>query len=121
MSDLLQRFDKKREFLVAMPYRDAGPRLCAFLNWMESQTEIKTILVQIGAQVDIHSITAGCGHDNPPEVATREEMAALGLSLMEKCREVKDLHHLARRWGIMRLPPFAVPQMGQNKVDNSLP
>jgi hypothetical protein len=23
--------------------------------------------------------------------------------------------------GIVRLPPFAVPQMGQNKVDNSLP
>jgi len=100
MLNLIQQFDKRREFLRTMPHHDAGPRLSDFLVWMESETETKAILDEIRAHVDIRSIIERCNHINPPKVSSPEEMAALGLLLMKKCYEGKDLHRLATNWGI---------------------
>jgi len=105
MSNLIEEFQRRRQLLSPLNYNEAKTRLSGFLVWMESNIEIKNILDQIRNSVDLNIILNGCDYYNPPKASTLEEIAGVGIYLMEKCRDGEDLFQLAYTLGI--IPPFS--------------
>ena len=105
---LIEEFQRRRQILSPLNYNEAKNRLSGFLVWMESNIEIKNILDSIRSNVDIKIILDGCDNYNPPKASTLEEVARVGIYLMEKCRDGEDLFHLAHALGIR--PPYSSPE-----------
>lgn len=100
MTDLVDEFYQKRQVLASVRFADATTRISGFLTWMETKDRIKAIIDTVQASVDIDRIIAECGGNNPPAASTPEEITAVGLLLMEKCQEGKDLFQLLHGYGI---------------------
>ena len=117
MPDLLEEFARRRKLLMSLQFAEAKIRLSGFLEWMESEPSIKAILDAVRGAVDTGHIIEGCDHRTPPAAGTPEEVAAVGLLLMERCREGEELFQLAHKLGIS--PPYSTSKL-QDHSDEAL-
>ena len=76
-------------------------RVAALLDWMESQPEIRKITDDLRSMGSGKELTSKAGWQTPPQARTNDEIAAVGLCIMEECRNSGDkLFQIAMGWGI---------------------
>jgi hypothetical protein len=93
--EFLQRID----VLCNLHFDEAKGRLTGLIDWMELQPPISNILAVVRRKADgLAIIQQGNFHQSPP-ANTPEEIAAVGLVLMEACRE-EDLANICLSRGI---------------------
>lgn len=97
VSDELSR---RRQPLSDLRYNDAGPRLLGLLEWFRSQPQIMRIIDVVKGQVNVNELLKDCNRRNPPSAKTPEDIAAVGIYLIEQCAGGKKIHGLAYELGI---------------------
>ena len=109
MATLLDEFLRRRQLVVSVHYAEAKTRLAGLLDWMESQPQLKTILNKISTTSDAQALIEGCDYNTPPKASTPDEIASVGLLLMEQCRQGEELFQLAFGLGIT--PPYSTMKL----------
>jgi hypothetical protein len=95
---LKQELFERGKILENATFQDVTPRLLALLKWMEAQPEIKTMLEELRADSEVIEIYKKCGPHAPPRAATKEQIAGVGLAIVDDCAEQNcELHQIA--WG----------------------
>ena len=100
ISMLYEEFNKRRQLLVSVRNDDTKLRITGFLNWMEEQHEVSIIINSIRNAVNVDNIMESCNINYPPQASTQEEIIAVGLHLMESCRDGDNLGSVAYKYGI---------------------
>ncbi len=100
MTTILDEFQERRSLLIDVNFEDAGPRLGSLIEWLDGQSIIKTIIEQIRAKTSAEDLLKDCNFNNPPKASSPDEIAAIGIFLMERCRDGGDLWKLAYSNGI---------------------
>lgn len=94
-------FRSKAETLQGAHFQEITRRLIALLRWMESQPEIKSILDQLRNDGNVVKIVEESFSAQPPQAGTPEEIAGVGLFIIDKCAENQtDLFQIAGGMGI---------------------
>jgi hypothetical protein len=101
---LYEDLDDHCSILQRATFQEVTVRLLFILEWMESQPEIKIILNDLRNDERVNVIMAKCGHRHPPQAANRRDVAGVGLSLLDTCRQLHsqgvDLGNIAIGRGI---------------------
>ncbi len=95
-------FDERASVLLNMHYGEATQRLAKFLDWLESEPTTLTIVTGLRQLIDVTSLSS-TDQRQPPSAGSTEEIAAVGLALIEDCRRMKFFHACQAR-GIE--PPY---------------
>lgn len=72
--------------LKNVQFGEVSGRLAGLLDWMEKQPPIHEIIQELGRAADGRALILQGNPNNPPPANTPEEIAAVGLILMEACR-----------------------------------
>jgi hypothetical protein len=112
--NLYDQFLHRVELLRDLHFDDARNRLTGLLEWMESDKIISSIIHSIREQIDVGEILSKTFFVRPPEASTLEEVAAVGLIFMERCRNGQEFHRACRVIGI------GIGEYGQKTVDEGL-
>lgn len=96
---LIREFKYQAEALNRADAQVVGDRLTALLDWMESQPEIKKVLDDLRTSGNGEKLIEEAEWHRPPKAKTNKEIAAVGLALIEKCRETQ-LWEVAMSLGI---------------------
>lgn len=94
-----EEFVQRVGVLRNLHFQEASGRLKSLIDWMESQPAIRNILATVRRKADGLSIIQQGGFQRPPPANTPEEIAAVGLVLMEACRQ-EDLCNICMGRGI---------------------
>jgi hypothetical protein len=86
----LEEFDQRRSILRNLRPIDATARLAEFLAWMERQELTKGCIEEIRSKSDINALISVGPVRNPPVTSTLEEVAAVGIWLMQECKNGKS-------------------------------
>ena len=81
-------FSYRARQLQYLSFEDATPRLVGFVEWLEKDDRAKSILENLRA-LDFDALIAGAGFQNPPQLKTPEEVAAVGLGVIDACVQHK--------------------------------
>jgi hypothetical protein len=100
--NLIDAFNERVSALVNMHYDEATRRLAKFLDWLESEPTTRRIVDSLRHSVDVNSLLSS-DQRRPPRAGSIEEIAAVGLKLIEDCRST-DFFHACRAHGIQ--PPY---------------
>ncbi len=84
---VLSEYKYKASALNNADWQEVADRLAAFVDWMETQAEIKTILADLKACSNGPQLLAQGTGMAPPKAKTMEEIAAVGLALIEECKK----------------------------------
>lgn len=68
--------------LLALDFQDATPRIIGFLEWLESHEEASEILSELRNR-DVQQLLDKAGYQNPPQAKTPEDVAAIGLRIID--------------------------------------
>lgn len=109
MITILDEYQQRRSLLVGVNFEDAGPRLGALIDWLESHPPVKSMLDQIRTKINGAELLEGCNRTKPPKISSPDEIASVGIFFMEKCRENKSLWNLAMTYGIG--PPYSTSKV----------
>jgi len=96
MSDVLEEFEYRRSLLQNMNFHEARARISGFLEWLQKEPKIASIIDDIEASVKIENILK----EAPPNASTPEEIAAVGLHLMLECLAGEEPWKLSHAYGI---------------------
>ncbi len=86
MSDILDDFYYRKSLLSNLNCNEAKDRLIGFLDWLETTPETSVLLMELRKQADGAEILKSSGIRKPPRASNPEEIAAVGLELMMRCR-----------------------------------
>lgn len=100
MPNIIYDFRRRRVLVENVTFSEAKTRLSGLLKWMQEQAGIKAVIDKLKGEVDAASLVKDCDPNTPPEAATPEEIAAIGILLMEKCQAGDEIFQLALTWGI---------------------
>jgi len=101
MPNLLEDFQRRRVLLANMQFNEAKTRIAGLMKWMQEQNGIKAIIDRLKTKVNVEAIVKDCNPHKPPAAATPEEVAAVGILLMEHCQAGEELFQLAFGLGII--------------------
>jgi hypothetical protein len=104
MSKLLEEFKKRAKFISSLRYDDAETRLLGLYKWMIDQTPIKHIIDTLKSSIDVEALLATATEHTPPEASTPEEIAVVGIRIIEDCAD-EPLYQLAYKYGVH--PPYS--------------
>jgi hypothetical protein len=94
-----EEFVQRAGTLQNLHFQEARGRLKSLLEWMESQPAIQPILASVRRKADGLAIIKQGHYHRPPPANTPDEIIAVGLALMETCRE-RDLVNICLGHGI---------------------
>lgn len=83
----LQEVQRRIGFLQGISFDDGPSRFEGFLSWMESEPAILLVLTNLRQSTDLDKLTEGCGFHSPPKLRTPNDVARVGLFIMEYSRE----------------------------------
>lgn len=86
---LIQEFAYQAKALENADFQVVGGRLAALLDWMESQAEIKQVLNKLRETGRGKQLISTASRQRPVQACTNEEIAMVGLEIMEQCRDSK--------------------------------
>jgi hypothetical protein len=89
--NLLEEFRDRMSVLKGVNYNDSTGRLIEMLKWLESEALTKRMIDELKQATNITEIFGRSGQGERPKTNTGEEMAAVGLHLIEVCRDHKKL------------------------------
>ena len=113
MTTLLDQFEKRIRFVSSLRYDDAEARLLGLYNWMVDQAPIKRIIDNLKSSLDVDALLATGSEHTPPQAATPEEIAVVGVRIIEDCAD-EPLFQLSWKYGIH--PPYSTTSI-QPRVD----
>ncbi len=99
MNNILVDFSYHKSMLNNLNYLEAQGRLVGFLDWLEITPQTSTILSGLRKQANGMVLLEKSSRGMPPMTSTPEEVAAVGLELMVKCKEGEDPYRM-RKYGI---------------------
>ena len=105
MPNTLDDFKYRRSFVENLTYDEAKVRISGFMEWLQNEQMIKSIIDYLRTAVDAEIILTNSGSGNPPQASTPEEIAAVGLHLMSKCLAGEDPWEVSHKYGIE--PPYS--------------
>ena len=68
--------------LLSLDFQDATPRIVGFLEWLESEPDATEILRELRER-DVQPLLDNAGYQNPPKAKTPEDVAAIGLAIID--------------------------------------
>ncbi len=101
MPSLLADFREWRGLLTDVRYDDASASVEAMLGWLRNEEATNSILVEIENSADANILMSRADSRQPPIAASPDEVAAIGLWLMDKCDTEGDVTDLPRKYGII--------------------
>lgn len=96
MSDVLEDFEYRRSPLQNMHFDEARARISGFLEWLQKEPKITSIIDDIRTNANVEDILK----NKPPNASTPEEIAAIGLHLMFECLGGEEPWKLSLKYGI---------------------
>lgn len=100
MSLLSEQFRHRSDPIRVATWTQATDRAIALLEWMDENSPIRAILDQLRASTDVQALIDHADRRSPPSAGSLEEIAAVGLYVMEQCREGKNFQGLALSLGL---------------------
>lgn len=98
---LIQKYRYQVKALEHADFQVETGRVAALLEWMELQPEIREIMDYLRRMGCGKELTSQAGWQTPPPARTNEEVAAVGLCIMEECKNSgHKLCQIAMGWGI---------------------
>lgn len=92
---------ERAEILDNADFQEVSGRLIHLLEWMEEQQPIAAIVEELRATGGAMELLQQANPNSPPKANTREQIAAVGLALIEACRDQDtDLWRVAFGTGI---------------------
>ena len=83
---IIDEFLEHASVLHNLHSNEASARLAGVIDWMEQQPPLQNILAELRKKVDGLAILLRADSRHPPQANTPEQIAAVGLALMEACR-----------------------------------
>lgn len=83
---LLNNFKFQLSALDYAESQEITPRLVALLEWMEAQPEIRVIVDSLRSTGIGQRFLDESGHLSPPKARTPEDIAAVGLEMIDRCK-----------------------------------
>lgn len=117
MPSLLEEYRRRIRLIDNVKYHDANARLSSLLQWFEEQSEIAFIIQELKKTINAENLIKSTNINIPPITSTIEELAAVGIWLMEKCKEGLDIVDISREHGIR---PSANTRNLQEHVDETI-
>jgi hypothetical protein len=99
MATIIDEFFYRKSLLNGLNYQEAQARIVGFLEWLESTPETSTIISELRKEANGVTLLEKSGRRMPPKASTPEEIAAVALELMVKCKEGELPYHM-RKYGI---------------------
>lgn len=82
-------------------FKEVTPRLVHIREWMNAQPDIKKILDALRNDPAIVKIVAECDYQSPPQAADAQQIASVGLMMLDACAERSlDLASIAIHCGV---------------------
>lgn len=98
MPDILSDFNNRRALIHNVSAREAQHRLAGLLTWMLDQPEIRSIIDDLDA-LDVESLL-GLEDERSPTASNPEEVGAVGIYFMRRCKEGAEPWRLAMEHGV---------------------
>jgi hypothetical protein len=102
VKSLIDDFRQRRAHLSTLRSGDEKGRLLDFLTWLEAQAEINPVLVELRNRIDLSKLISA--RKFRPEASSQEEIAAVGLYMMDQIKAGSSLWELAIKLYIS--PPY---------------
>jgi len=110
MESALKEFIYRRKIVLKAAEKEKTGRLLGFFDWMESVPTIASLLKTLrgfGGEELLHAAARremrSFGDGRPPDARTLEQIASVGLALVERARgEKQSIHDFPWKFGIMR-------------------
>jgi predicted nucleotide-binding protein len=100
MSITREEYDYRTSQLQYLDFEDATSRLIGFLEWLQTDQEANELLDALRKR-DIQPLIDAAGDQNPPKAKTPEDVAAIGLCIIESCiKKNTDLYYVAMAIGV---------------------
>jgi hypothetical protein len=100
MLNLPDEFERRLSVLKGAHFDDLSGRLVGILDWLAEQPATKRILDYLENSIDFERLFAGTGARRAaPKTNTVEEVAAVGMALIEMCRK-QDFYNLCVGYNI---------------------
>jgi uncharacterized protein Ymh len=90
MSISSQEYRYRTSELASLDFADATARLAGFIEWLETDSRSAAVLSDLRS-CDIQPLLGAAGYQNPPKARTPEDVAAIGLALIEQGMEIVDI------------------------------
>ncbi len=102
MRRIRDEFDKRVAILNGASADELYHRLTGLITWMQQDHTVNALLEKLKGQVDLKTILSKRpAHPHlPPPASTLEEIAAIGLLVMEQCKSGKSIHTIAWENGL---------------------
>ena len=112
---LLEEFRYRQSSLQEASYLEVNARLHGLYDWMRHQPEINAIIEDVISSSEARSILQTCsGLVDPPDAKTIEEIAGVGLLLLQSVADGGELYYIAQTYHIR--PGFSTSKI-QEWVD----
>jgi uncharacterized protein (TIGR02391 family) len=82
MTPPVEELQRRARVLDNLHYDEASARLTGLLKWMQSEDAIRTVIDNLDSEVSGNEILNKADSHHPPQAATDEEIAAVGLALI---------------------------------------
>ena len=104
MATIIDEYDSRTSFVSSLRHSDAEVRLSGLYKWLIEQPATKSILDSLAAKVDVAKLLEGVGNYVAPKASTPEEIASVGIRILEDCGSEK-MFRLSWKYGV--LPTFS--------------
>jgi predicted nucleotide-binding protein len=82
MSISAQEYRYRTSELASLDFEDATSRLAGFVEWLDSDASAGVVLKELRSR-DVQPLLEAAGFQNPPKAKTPEDVAAIGLAIIE--------------------------------------
>jgi hypothetical protein len=82
MSISAKEYRYRTSELASLDFQDATHRLAGFIEWLDSDPAAATVLNELRSR-DVQPLLNAAGFQNPPKAKTPEDVAAIGLAIIE--------------------------------------
>jgi hypothetical protein len=96
---MIDEFTEHASVLRNLHFDEASARLAGLIDWMEQQPPLQNILAELRKKADGLAILLKADFHTPPQASMPDQIAAVGLALMEACRN-EDFWNMCLSRGI---------------------
>jgi hypothetical protein len=81
-----QEYRYRTSELASVDFEDATPRLEGFIEWLDSDESAASVLKDLRSR-EVQPLLSAAGFNNPPKARTPEDVAAIGLAIIDLARK----------------------------------
>jgi len=100
MNDLLNEFTYRASLVQNLAYNEANDRLSGLYKWLNEQPQISAILISITEENNPALLLSTADARNPPQATSPEQIAAVGLELLNAFHNGEQAYNISEKYGI---------------------